>query len=441
MSVEPTKKDVNEQINVPIQTHKLAPRKNASLTAWIDYLLAIHPSEIDMGLARVSWVAEKMGLLDFSQTQVITVAGTNGKGSTCALIEAALTLEGLSVGVYSSPHLLHYNERVRVNGEDAKDSDLVAAFEAIELGRGETSLTFFEYATLTGLYLFKAAQLDVILLEVGLGGRLDATNVVDADVAVITSIDLDHQEYLGDTREQVAVEKAGICRKGKPVIIGEPDRPSTLIETVNAVGAQMCAVGPHFSYQITQTHWTFQGQLFHLSDLPLPQLPLPNAATAIAALEHICPSISLEHIKQAISQTRLSGRLECVSEAPTILLDVAHNPHAARYLLSRLLAKNPTRLLALCGMLKDKEIAQVLALFTPHIARWYCCDLAVPRGARGADLAACLPQGETVQVFESLALGWAQLQEELQEDDIVIVFGSFYTVAGIKTLIKGNDSV
>lgn len=441
MSVVSTKEHVNSLIKLPTNIPMLAPKPNASLVAWTDYLLAIHPTEIDMGLTRVSRVAQTMGLLDFDHSKVITVAGTNGKGSTCAMIEAALTLEGFSVGVYSSPHLIHYNERVRINGKDASDSDLVTTFEAIEQGRGDISLTFFEYATLAGLYLFKAAQLDVILLEVGLGGRLDATNIVDANLAVITSIDLDHQEYLGDTRELVAVEKAGICREGKPVIVGEPDMPSTLMASVNAAGAHLYAVKRHFSYQATDTHWSYQGSLFKLSDMVLPELPLPNAATAIAALEHICPAMSLDNIKQAMTQSRLSGRLECVSQSPTILLDVAHNPHAARYLLSRLQAKKPTRLLALCGMLKDKDIEQVLAIFTPHVARWYCCDLNVPRSAKGEDLADWLPKTDNVQIFDTLASGWEQLHKELQEDDIVIVFGSFYTVAGIKTLIKGNASV
>lgn len=432
MSDVPTKEQVHLSTNVPMQ--------NASLTTWTNYLLAIHPTEIDMGLTRVSQVAKQMGLLNFDESHVVTVAGTNGKGSTCAMIEAALRFEGLSVGVYSSPHLLHYNERVRINGQDASDRDFVAAFEAIERGRGEISLTFFEYATLAGLYLFKASQLDVILLEVGLGGRLDATNIIDADVAVITSIDLDHQAYLGDTREQVAVEKAGICRQGKPVIIGEPNMPDTLMKTVNDIGAHGYAVGKDFHYQVLEGHWSYQDQWLNLPDMTIPSLPLPNAATAIAALMHICPSLSLNNIKQAVSQTQLSGRLECVSQLPTVYLDVAHNPHAARYLLSRLQAKQPKRLLALCGMLKDKDITQVLSVFAPHVSQWYCCDLNVPRSAAGADLAACLPQTDAVQVFKSLALGWAQLQEELQEDDIVIVFGSFYTVAGIKTLIKGNDS-
>ncbi|WP_298773965.1 bifunctional tetrahydrofolate synthase/dihydrofolate synthase [uncultured Shewanella sp.] len=419
----------------------LAPMQHASLALWTEYLLAIHPTEIDMGLTRVSQVAENMGLLDLGESQVVTVAGTNGKGSTCAMIEAALMLEGLSVGVYSSPHLLHYNERVRVNGQDASDREFVAAFEAIERGRGEISLTFFEYATLAGLYLFKAASLDVIILEVGLGGRLDATNIIDADVAVITSIDLDHQAYLGDTRERVAVEKAGICRQGKPVIIGEPNMPDSLMKTVNDIGAHGHAVGQVFHYQVLGKRWSFQSQSITLSDMTLPALPLPNAATAIEALMHICPSISLDHIKQGILHTQLSGRLECVSQSPTVYLDVAHNPHAARYLLSQLQAKQPKRLLALCGMLEDKDIAQVLSVFSPHVAKWYCCDLNVPRSAAGTDLAAYLPKNETTQVFTSLALGWDKLQEELQEGDIVIVFGSFYTVAGIKMLIKGNSSV
>ncbi|BFL84707.1 hypothetical protein LFREDSHE_31570 [Shewanella baltica] len=311
-----------------------APASNAALEQWLDYLLSIHPTEIDMGLTRVSKVAQTLGLLDLGQSKIVTVAGTNGKGTTCAMLENILRLSGLTVGVYSSPHMLKYNERVRINGCDASDSGFVAAFEQIEAARAEISLTFFEYATLAGLILFKAAKLDVVILEVGLGGRLDATNIIDADISVVTSVDLDHESYLGNTRELVGREKAGIFRHGKAAIVGEPNLPHTVNDVANEVGAILYRVGNEFSYQVHGNLWDFQGQVLKLHDLALPTLPLPNAATVLAVIEQGWPDIAPAIIAQGISTARLTGRLERVNEQPLVLLDVAHNPHAARFLCS-----------------------------------------------------------------------------------------------------------
>ena len=421
----------------------VAPKSGAALSNWLDFLLAIHPTEIDMGLGRVSQVAKRMGLTDLGETKVVTVAGTNGKGTTCAMIEAALQLSGKTVGVYSSPHLLNYNERVRINGLDATDAALVNAFEAIETARAEISLTFFEYATLAGLYLFKAAKLDVILLEVGLGGRLDATNIIDADIAVVTSIDLDHQEYLGDTRELVGAEKAGIFRANRPAIVGEPDCPASLIEVANHIGAIVYRVNEDFSYQCSDHDWHYQGQHFDLTKLPLPFLPQPNAATVIAVLEHLCPTMSADTIAKAVGETQLAGRLEQLNYSPRVIVDVAHNPHAARYLSSRLAAMPKGRLIALCGMLKDKDVRSVLQELSADVDQWFLCDLSVPRGATAANLKACLPALIQVQAstFTNMSLAWNALRAQLQSEDVVIVFGSFYTVAGFKDLFKGESLV
>jgi dihydrofolate synthase/folylpolyglutamate synthase len=419
----------------------IAPKAEAALNIWLDYLLAIHPTEIDMGLVRVTEVANRLELTELGMTKVVTVAGTNGKGTTCAMIEAALLLAGKTVGVYSSPHLLNYNERVRINGDDATDEALVSAFETIEVARAEISLSFFEYATLAGLVLFKRANLDVILLEVGLGGRLDATNIIDADISVVTSIDLDHQEYLGNTRELVATEKAGIFRAGRPAIVGEPDCPQTLIDYAQSISANLYRVGHEFSYECHEFDWHYRGQLFELNSLPLPKLPQPNAATAIAVLEHLCPEIDKGFIADAVGNTQLAGRLEHVCDKPSVMVDVAHNPHAARYLRSRLKKVSKQRLFAICGMLKDKDASAVLLELSLDITHWYLSDLDVPRGATASALKALLPADSQASCFGNIGAAWDAVKQDAKADDVVIVFGSFYTVAGFKELLKGESFV
>ncbi|MEZ9200718.1 bifunctional tetrahydrofolate synthase/dihydrofolate synthase [Shewanella sp. 10N.286.54.B9] len=419
----------------------IAPAANSPLNIWLDYLLAIHPTEIDMGLTRVSEVAKRLSLTVLGDTKVVTVAGTNGKGTTCAMIEAALKLKGKTVGVYSSPHLLNYNERVRINGVDATDAALVSAFETIEAARAEISLSFFEYATLAGLVLFKREQLDVILLEVGLGGRLDATNIIDADISVVTSIDLDHQEYLGDTRELVAAEKAGIFRAGRPAIVGEPDCPQPLIDYAHSIGANLYLVGQEFNYTCGDTSWSYRGQSFDLDTLPFPKLPQPNAATAIAVLEHLCPNIDANLLADVVGNTQLAGRLEQLCDKPCVMVDVAHNPHAARYLKSRLSQLKKARLFAICGMLKDKDAAAVLAELSIDVTHWYLTDLDVPRGATAESLKALLPPLSAASCYTSIDAAWNAVQQQANADDVIIVFGSFYTVAGFKALFKGESFV
>lgn len=418
-----------------------APAPSAALNQWLDYLLSIHPTEIDMGLTRVSKVAQRLGLLDLGQTSVVTVAGTNGKGTSCAMLENILRLAGFTVGVYSSPHMLKYNERVRINGEDAKDGAFVAAFEQIEAARCDISLTFFEYATLAGLILFKAAKLDVVILEVGLGGRLDATNMIDADISVVTAVDLDHESYLGNTRELVGREKAGIFRRGKPAIVGEPNLPHTVNEVATDVGATLYRVGNEFSYQVHDNKWDFQGKILQLNDLALPTLPLPNAATVLAVIEHGWPDIAPDIIAKGISTARLTGRLERVSERPLVLLDVAHNPHAARFLVQQLAPiVAGKRVFALCGMLKDKDIAGVLPVIDPLVDTWYLVSLHGERGASSTLLRQTLAAAVCTVEFEEIDAAWSALKTQITPDDVVIVFGSFYTVAGFKSLFKQDVS-
>ncbi|NRD74405.1 bifunctional tetrahydrofolate synthase/dihydrofolate synthase [Shewanella sp. VB17] len=415
----------------------ITSEKNTSLALWLDHLIAIHPQEIDMGLERVSIVADRLGLRSLGETKVVTVAGTNGKGTTCAIVEHILLLAGYTVGVYSSPHILKYNERVRINGKDAQDEQLIQAFEMINAARENISLSFFEFATLAALFIFKSVKLDVILLEVGLGGRLDATNMIDSDIAVVTSIDLDHQEYLGTTRDSVATEKAGVFRTLKPGIVGEPDIPNSLLEVAKHKGTDLYCVNQHFNYQLSvdnNQQWDFNGISRSMTQLPLPQLPLPNAATALAVIELGWPNISTELIKRAISDARLAGRLEVVSQQPLIMLDVAHNPHAARYLATRLNAIKPTRLFAVCGMLKDKDCTQVIHILDEKIDHWVFIGLDTDRSATPEDLQAALCDSSSSSQYTNLALAWSELSLILTPDDAVIVFGSFYTVAEFKAL-------
>ncbi|MCH1930739.1 bifunctional tetrahydrofolate synthase/dihydrofolate synthase [Shewanella sp. A25] len=416
------------------------PAANAALSQWLDYLLSIHPTEIDMGLTRVSKVAKRLNLLDLGKTKIVTVGGTNGKGTTCAMLENILRLAGYSVGVYSSPHMLKFNERVRINGVDAPDEAFVAAFEQIEAARAETSLTFFEYATLAGLTLFKAADLDVVILEVGLGGRLDATNIIDADISVVTSVDLDHESYLGNTRELVGREKAGIFRAGKPAIVGEPNLPHTVNDVAQGIGAHLYRVGTEFSYLQTQDTWSFKGKTFEFTGLSLPTLPLPNAATVLAIVEHGWPHLSQAIIDKGIRSARLTGRLERVNEQPLILLDVAHNPHAARFLVKQLspIVKD-RKVYALCGMLKDKDIDGVLPVVAPLVDAWYLVSLSGERGASAEMLRQTLSDTTDAKLFDDIASAWNGLKAQIKPDDVVIVFGSFYTVAGFKSLFTQDN--
>ena len=411
-----------------------------TLADWLCYIEHNHPiHQIELGLERVNTVAGRANLQQLPGRTVL-IGGTNGKGTTCAMLASILRQADLSVGVYSSPHLLHYNERVQINQQDASDASLIEAFCAIEAARGDISLTFFEYATLAGLYLFKAAKVDVIILEVGLGGRLDATNMIDSTATIITSIDLDHQEYLGDTRELVGREKAGVFRPDCLAIVGEPDLPMSVTEYAHQIGTTLYRVGHEFDYHKDQSHsdqWHFTSMQQTYSGLSVPKLPLANAASVVALLSHIWPHISQQQINQGLQQAQLAGRLEQVSEQPLVLLDVAHNPHAARYLAQQLQAYQGRRIVALCGMLKDKDITSVLATLAEQISHWNFVSLDIPRGASAQTLRQALPNDacrDRASEFVDISSAWHAIQTTVKADDVVIVFGSFYTVAGFKLL-------
>ena len=416
---------------------KRTPQAASPLASWLSYLENLHSKTIDLGLERVSQVAARLGVLKPAPF-VFTVAGTNGKGTTCRTLESIQMAAGYKVGVYSSPHLVRYTERVRVQGQELPESAHTASFAEIESARGDISLTYFEYGTLSALWLFKQAQLDVVILEVGLGGRLDATNIVDADVAVVTSIALDHTDWLGPDRESIGREKAGIFRSEKPAIVGEPEMPSTIADVAQEKGALLQRRGVEWNYSVTDHDWTFSDAHGTLENLPLPLVPQPNAATALAALRASGLEVSENAIRDGIASAILPGRFQIVSESPRVIFDVAHNPHAAEYLTGRMkaLPKNG-RVLAVIGMLHDKDIAGTLAWLKSVVDDWYCAPLEGPRGATAEQLLEHLGNGKS---FDSVAQAWDAAMADAKAEDTVLVCGSFHTVAHVMEVIDARRS-
>jgi len=411
------------------------PQATSPLAAWLSYLENLHSKAIDMGLERVSQVAARLDVLKPAPF-VFTVAGTNGKGTTCRTLESMLMAAGYKVGVYSSPHLVRYTERVRVQNAELAESAHTAAFAEIEAARGDISLTYFEYGTLSALWLFKQAQLDVVILEVGLGGRLDATNIVDPDVAVVTSIALDHTDWLGPDRESIGREKAGIFRSGKPAIVGEPDMPHTIADVAQEKGALLQRRDVDWRYSVTESGWRFEDAKGALENLPLPRVPQPNAATALAALRASGLTVNEQAIRDGIQQAILAGRFQIVSESPRLILDVAHNPHAAAYLAGRLKSLPKTgRVLAVIGMLHDKDIGGTLACMESVVDSWYCAPLEGPRGATAEQLMQHLGQCQT---FASVELAWRAAMTDARPEDTVLVCGSFHTVAHVMDVMDAG---
>lgn len=393
-----------------------------TLADWLTLLEGLNMARIELGLERMQRVAGRLGLLSLP-SYVITVGGTNGKGSTCALLESMLMAGGMTVGVYSSPHLLDYRERVRINGDFADEQAFCDAFAAVEEARSDTALTYFEFGTLAALWLFRAKCPDVVLLEVGLGGRLDATNVVDSDQAVITTIALDHTDWLGSDRDVIGYEKAGILRAGKPAVCGDPNPPASIAEQARQKGTPMAFSGRDFHWQQQGDSWSFTMAGKQFDGLPVPGLPLMNAATALAVLAASPFRLSVDAIATGLRQARLAGRLTELS--PGLWLDVAHNPESATYLASRL-AEGQGSIHAVVGMLKDKDISATLAALTPLVSHWYPATLAGPRGADGSELSALLNHAA---YFESVTAALTAALAARAEGERVVVFGSFFTVA------------
>lgn len=421
-----------------------------TLPAWLALLESRHAETvINMGLDRVLAVKERLQL-SFS-CPVIMVAGTNGKGSTCAMLESVLLRAGYKVGLYIKPHFLDFNERARVNGELASDEVLVDAFHAVEAVRGDTPLTYFEFTTLAIMKLLAGAGMDVVILEVGLGGRLDAVNIVDADVAIVTSVDIDHTDYLGDTREKIGFEKAGIFRAGKTAICSDPVPPQSLIDHANAIGADLWLMGRDFNYAGDKQQWNYGGRSQRRNSLAYPSLrganQILNASAVLAALEALKLELPVgaQEVRTGLVTVELPGRFQVLPGRPTVILDVAHNPHAASALNQNLgnMGFHPYTY-AVFGSMHDKDIDGVIAAMSEHVDHWCLATLPSPRAASASELAAKVqivqadkPE-RTINIFDDPAAAYANAMSRAGENDRIVVFGSFLTVAGVMAARKSS---
>ncbi len=434
--------------------------EKSSLNDWLKYLEQNHPITIDLGLERIQAVAQQLDLLQPAPF-VITVAGTNGKGTTCRLLETILLNSGLKVGVYSSPHLLRYNERVRIQGEELPDEVHSQSFAFIEKERNQ-SLSYFEFSTLSAFDLFKKANLDIVILEVGLGGRLDATNIIDPNIAVITSIDIDHTGFLGNTREQIALEKAGIFRANRPAIIGDPNVPQTMLEYAKNLNCQLFCRDIDWQMEQLDEHWNWQGEVakqkVRYQNLPFCQIPLQNAATVLAVLQFLPFSISKDIIHKSLKEVSLVGRFQRINQLqqkklaeivqkpikklPNIIIDVGHNPHAARYLKEQLKRqKIAGKIIAVCGMLLDKDATGVFEPIVEMIEQWICVTLTGERGQTAEELAEKLKLSTLINTLKidietDVENGVKKALAMATPDDLILVFGSFHTVGAFLEMLN-----
>jgi len=418
-----------------------------TLADWLALLESRHFKTIDLGLERVAQVKERLAIR--FKCPVIVVGGTNGKGSTCAMLESILLRAGYRVGLYIKPHFLHFNERARVRGECASDAALIASFEAVEAARGDISLTYFEFTTLAIVHLFAQQDLDAVILEVGLGGRLDAVNVFDGDVAIVTSVDIDHVDYLGDTREKIGFEKAGIFRAGKPAICADPVAPQSLVQHAEKIGADLWLFGRDFNYSGDKQQWNYGGRGQRRNSLGYPNLrganQLLNASAVLAALEVLRDRLPVgaQEVRNGLTMVDLPGRFQVLPGRPTVVLDVAHNPHAAAALAQNLGNMGFHRFtFAVFGSMLDKDIDGVIAQLKGIVDHWCVTDLPLPRAASAQQIEEKLLQAgvtpnqrlgeeKSIEKFTSPADAYANAMSRAREDDRIVVFGSFLTVAGV----------
>jgi dihydrofolate synthase/folylpolyglutamate synthase len=412
-----------------------------TLADWLRYIEQQHPQAIALGLERVSRVLQELKInLD---CKLITVAGTNGKGSTCAMLESILRAAGYRTGLYTSPHLVRYNERVRIAGSEVDDAPLSKAFAAVENARGQTPLTYFEFGTLAAFWVFNHERIETAILEVGLGGRLDAVNVLDAHCAVLTSVGIDHVEYLGADREAIGREKAGIFRPGRPAVIAEPDPPQSVWQ---ATGNKLL-LGKDFGFVAEKTQWTYWGPRGKRAGLAHPALrgtiQLRNAAAALCALDTLELPLAMHDVRRGLAEVALPGRFQVLPGRPQVILDVAHNVEAARTLAENLAASGfAPETIAVCGMLRDKDIAGVMHELAPRITRWHLASLPGPRGASADELAAGLGSKArfTAEKFDSAKAAFGAALERAQDGDKIVVFGSFLTVGEVMAWLKNNKT-
>jgi dihydrofolate synthase/folylpolyglutamate synthase len=409
-----------------------------TLDEWLVWQETLHPKAIDLGLARVRRVYQALAL-PAGGPLTFTVGGTNGKGSSVAMLDAILRAQGYRVGTYTSPHLLRYNERIRIDGECVDDTRICRSFDRVDRARGDTSLSFFEFGTLAALDIFAEADLDTRVLEVGMGGRLDAVNLIDADAAMIASIDLDHQEWLGDTRAAIAREKAGIFRAGRPAVVGDPDPPPALLDYAVNQGIALALQGRDFRYEKTASGWNWYGAGGSMRDLPMPAIrgehQLLNAAAVLQMLGAVRDRLPVSEsaIRQGLATVQLDGRFQLIPGRPPVLLDVAHNPQSARGLANYLRNTFPDRRIhAVFAIMRDKDIAAVVAPMAPCVDRWYLAPLKMARAATDDELRGVLAQ----YAREPVGSGYADAREAFaaarsnaHNDDLVVVFGSFFLVS------------
>jgi dihydrofolate synthase / folylpolyglutamate synthase len=419
-----------------------------TLEEWLALQESVHPKTIDLGLARVSSVACALHI-DKPSCPVITVGGTNGKGSTVAHLEAFLRAGGVTTGMFTSPHFIRYNERICFNGEQVADAELVAAFERIESARGNTTLTFFEFNALAALLIFTDRGVQSMVLEVGLGGRLDAANLVDADVGVVCSIGFDHRDWLGDTLELIGAEKAGIFRSGRPAVLGTPEMPGSVFGTIESLGAQPIVAGRDFRWEIRGKRWEYQGLRHTLRDLPPSALAgaiqYRNASTALAAIEALDPgrlgagfAFDERSASRALGMVRLAGRFQVVpgsagSGPGEWILDIAHNEPAAKifaeHVKQRSLPSGRGRTVAVVGILGDKDAPAIVGALRPLADHWFLCSLPGPRGGSASQLCQRLDlSSDKVTLVDSVAQGCEAARAVTSPADRVLVFGSVYTV-------------
>ncbi|MUH72116.1 bifunctional tetrahydrofolate synthase/dihydrofolate synthase [Psychrosphaera haliotis] len=421
--------------------------QSQSLNDWLFYLEQQHPTEIELGLSRIQSVADKAKLNHLNAGKTVLVAGTNGKGTTIRFIELALIELGYSVGVFSSPHLFTYNERVRVNGELLADSDHISAFDFVEQHKGNTSLTYFEFSTLAAFKLFQQHKLDFVLVEVGLGGRLDSTNILQQDISVITSIGLDHIDWLGNTLEKIAFEKAGIFKANNTAIIGEQSPPLTIEQqAANLKVKTTLWSGRDFTFSSVlecPKTWQFKSGQVVFEQLNSNFVPRQNIATAIQTLIELNIELTEGLLNKVIKNFSLPGRMQILCSKPLQMVDVAHNPHAIAYLSDTLASndafKHINGIHAVVAMMKDKDIKETLAIMVKSVSHWHIGELeANPRAAKAESIQAVLEDlgAKNVSVYSSVGSAWAQAKLEQQEEELLLGFGSFYTVCDI---LKNNN--
>jgi dihydrofolate synthase/folylpolyglutamate synthase len=407
-----------------------------NIAQWLRKLERLNPGKIELGLDRITQVAQRM-LPGSIADRILSVAGTNGKGSCICVAEQILLAADYRVGSYTSPHISRFNERIRIQGESVSDAQLCAAFSVVENARQDSHLTYFEFTTLAAFYLFSQAQLDVALLEVGLGGRLDAVNIVDADVAVVTSIALDHQGWLGDTREEIGREKAGIFRAGVSAICGDPDPPGALLNHANAIGAPSQLLGEAFGYEEQGAEhwnwWTRTGPASaRIDSLPTPSLPVVNAAIALQAIHQLGLDVSRDHIEAGLRTAALAGRFQRINTPVPTVFDVAHNEASAAYLAAKLAAQSiGGKILMICGILADKDVDRIVAPLVPLGDAWLVTDLEADRATPALVLQEIVTNagGRNVATCKSVPAAMQEAFQQATHNDLVVVFGSFYTVA------------